>query len=82
MHLFHAALVSFAERREIIMKESFIEKCKIIFNMDNIIELTDGFFDLRINEFLPKFRNTHKKEYEYYTIFFQICLCNLQQSRI
>lgn len=32
--------------------------------MDNIIELTDGFFDLRINDFLPKFRNTHKKEYE------------------
>lgn len=33
-------------------------------NMDNEIQLTDGFMDLLINENLPKFRNAHKKEYE------------------
>ncbi len=33
-------------------------------NMDNEIQLTDGFMDLLINESLPKFRNAHKKEYE------------------
>ncbi|MBQ3004259.1 MAG: hypothetical protein IJD82_11025 [Clostridia bacterium] len=33
-------------------------------NMDNRISLNDGFFDLKINEQIPQFRNIYKKEYE------------------
>lgn len=33
-------------------------------NMDNKISLNDGFFDLKINEQIPQFRNIYKKEYE------------------
>lgn len=32
--------------------------------MNNKIDLTDGFFDLRINATLPNFRSKHNKEYE------------------
>ncbi len=34
-------------------------------NMDNKIQLPDGFIDLRINENLSKFRREHNEEYEF-----------------
>ena len=42
------------------MKESFIEKCKIIFNMDNIIEKSEEKIRLIEQEIDIKFSEEHK----------------------